>query len=832
MGLLLTPPTDDDEHKTNDKKRKRSQVKKTRFRIRLIFGMKHGITQSNINSDDDSDKEEQWECWIPRSRLFPDRSNNRSEKQTDATSDSGSSSTPHYTNEIAEDLHYVSTTKLINSTIVNLVGGNTVGNASVVTSSFHETLILIKVWALQRGFLRGHDAFTTTTLAVLLVYLYRTKSIGRRMGSMQAFTAFMKFWSETDWLGEDTLSASTCVPSGACTKAEVVLQRKVRMKAAFVIPEEGRTESQTIDCCEQSRLYLKDVRGGSSGNETLLDGYKLHYTSASSNFTVCGSHHDSPVLLDPTMTINYLARLSPSFVRESRAEAHTALVAIHGHEREEAGGGAFRKLFLQTNRFWTRYDAYLRIPMSRVPKLVNAGSKKKRPKDKGGAKSNDNRVWGKDIDDLGYNESVCRGVVEVLSLALGERITAIRALTSGNGDIRNSSSEPAEDTATECIIDSDQYLAAPIRGTATNHAYGADLSTRSPEPPVLGLNQRDQYMVIALRMDPNASRRIVDRGPPAEDIEGSDAFVSLWGEKMAQIRRFQDGAIVRAVVWNTPSINSSRAECTRYSNDDKLIGGIVEKIIQHIVEQHFAYGANSKLASFELRNLVSFIDGVTSEKPSIFSNSMALHKNVILAFDSLSDFLRRNSANNIDIGNGKQTSRLGLPLSIDEVEPLSPCLRYSSLFPPTPHPCLGGVSSVSGGKVSGVVTGEPILIQIRFQTNNKWPSNLNAMGAAKCAMLIQLAEGIEKMKTERSSSEDMASFDGPMDNTPGYLIIGYRGYAWRIVVRADQELRMLKGLKNPTQEAKQLQKVSIKLDHCYFLLIITNLTERVNICRV
>ena len=152
---------------------------------------------------------------------------------------------------------------------------------------------------------------------------------------------------------------------------------------------------------------------------------------------------------------------------------------------------------------------------------------------------------------------------------------------------------------------------------------------------------------------------------------------------------------------------------------------------------------------------------------------------------------------------------------IDEIEPLSPCVRYSALFPPLPRPLLGG----SGGdvlgpdkrKVSGVNVGLPILVQIRFKGTSKWPASLNAMGAAKCAMLIQLAEGIDKMKRERGSAgtvdEDLASFDGPMDVTPKHLDIGYRGYSWRIIVRADQELRMLRGLRNPTEEAKALRLV-------------------------
>ena len=165
-----------------------------------------------------------------------------------------------------------------------------------------------------------------------------------------------------------------------------------------------------------------------------------------------------------------------------------------------------------------------------------------------------------------------------------------------------------------------------------------------------------------------------------------------------------------------------------------------------------------------------------------------------------------------------------MPLAIDEVEPLSPCLRYSALFPPIPHPLLGG----SGGdvlgsdkrKVSGANVGSPILVQIRFEGTSKWPASLNAMGAAKCAMLIQLADGIDKMKRGRGSAgtvdDDLGSFDGPMDVTPKHLDIGYRGYSWRIVVRADQELRMLRGLRNPTEEAKALRLVRDIQLICFF----------------
>jgi U3 small nucleolar RNA-associated protein 22 len=409
--------------------------------------------------------------------------------------------------------------------------------------------------------------------------------------------------------------------------------------------------------------------------------------------------------------------------------------------------------------------------------------------------------------------------VEVLNRALGDRITAVRAFTSGNGDVRKDtspSSQSMENISTKAIADSDQFVAVPIRGgssSATSAAicgFAAKLRERPPEPPVR-LNQDDPCLVVGLRIDPDASRRIVDRGPPAENVEGSSAFTTLWGDH-AQLRRFQDGAIVRAVVWNlsTFSRNSVVEAMPQFAGMDRSMGGIVEKVVQRIIELHFTDSAfmkagKAKQVSFELRNMVGFVDGVlSSPEPSPVSDSFTLHKNVMSAFDSLAAFLRENSISAVDNSSGKErtVSRLGLPLKIEEVEPLSPVLRYSSLFPPLPHPLLGGIDlGIDKRKVSGAVVGSPVLIQIRFQGSSRWPSSLNAMGAAKCAMLIRLAEGIEKMK----QSENLDEFDGPIDVTPTYLDIGYRGYSWRIIVRADEELRMLKNLRNPTAEAKSLR---------------------------
>ena len=200
--------------------------------------------------------------------------------------------------------------------------------------------------------------------------------------------------------------------------------------------------------------------------------------------------------------------------------------------------------------------------------------------------------------------------------------------------------------------------------------------------------------------------------------------------------------------------------------------------------------------------MLSIVDGIAvapgndNYNDATFADPVSAHRNVMKVFESLADFFRRNSMP--PYPGSKDKSKLGLPLAIDAVEPLSPCLRYSELFPPIPHPFLGGkrIGGAAGNKkVSGAIVSDPILIQLRFGPSSKWPSDLKAMGAAKTAMLIQLCNGIESMgKTNHG-------FDGPILVTPNYAELGYKGHCFRILIRADPELRMLRNLHNPTREA-------------------------------
>jgi U3 small nucleolar RNA-associated protein 22 len=51
-----------------------------------------------------------------------------------------------------------------------------------------------------------------------------------------------------------------------------------------------------------------------------------------------------------------------------------------------------------------------------------------------------------------------------------------------------------------------------------------------------------------MQVDPAAALRAVDTGPSADQAAAAAAFRAFWGER-AELRRFADGQICEAVVW-------------------------------------------------------------------------------------------------------------------------------------------------------------------------------------------------------------------------------------------------------------------------------------------
>lgn len=348
------------------------------------------------------------------------------------------------------------------------------------------------------------------------------------------------------------------------------------------------------------------------------------------------------------------------------------------------------------------------------------------------------RIDAKSIGAASINtdDSVSNDMMEKLNLALGDRVSEIRIH-------KESSTFPIS-------------------------KLGEDLPTSS-------------NIVIGFNVNPDTSFRVVDRGPPSSDTEGVEAFRSLWGDR-AELRRFKDGAIVYAVIWE---LNKG------YSNEATWQAGIIKAIALHILQTHFC---PCKIRSPSLDNMTSLVDGIPNNAVySLFTDPMEAHRSVLKAFEHFATLLRSKTAKNIsDEDSNDLRSALGLPLAIDAVEPLDPSLRYAALYPPIPHPLLGGKRQDPSKKVAGAICFDPIRIQVRFATSTKWPTELKAIQAAERAMLIELVNGLDRLDYITQTSV-----------TESYADISYNGYVWRVNVRADPEMNFLRGLNTPSAEAQR-----------------------------
>jgi U3 small nucleolar RNA-associated protein 22 len=754
--------------------------------------------------------------WIPSlMRLLPDRCNLAKHESCSATkissSDEGHTSySVQYNYSLTEDA----------------VHRPVVGTEVEVSSNMQvrHGVALITLWCRQRGFYILNQGFHDDVIAILVLYLIYSKRIplSRNIQPLSVLTSFLTLLSETQWL----------LPTPTTMSKEGQPKQSPR-RTVLIMPESiGQSRTVTISQSELAQRYKDMVQ------EDLARRKKksLHEPEVSMNplpttlldFYESTNAITTPVLLNSTLQHNFLFRISPSLMRRAQQYAVRSLSCLHPTASSTplytiSHTNPFLHLFDSRNDFtvlnpitqsnlpthmnaetWssfcTQYDAYLRIPLSDIDSQQNIRSMGTDP-------NSWLYHWSNDIADVGCEEALVRGLLRTLRKALQDRILDIHAIIMTEED---------RDASIESM-------------------------TPSPAP------QNEKYIMLGLAINPDTCYRVVDRCHTAvSDINDtfSDAsvavqeFISLWGHK-AELRRFKDGVIVHAVIWDETSTvsnndlitNETSSIYVQYHNDDTWQGGIVERIVRHILKMHFLKDDVTSIPQFAMRDILSMVDGVASPKvllesfgkllplPSspILTNPMLSHRSIMKAFESLSEWLQKNSIPTIPVPGSATAmkSLLGIPLSIDRVEPTSPALRYASLYPPMPHPLLSSGSStlatsknLSGKKrCSGAIPSDPIDFQICFAPSSRWPNDLKAIGAAKTAMLIEIVDGIEKLKKSGDADSICCHFDERSSMvTPSYAIICFMGYVFRMTIKADREIRILRDLQNPSGDASRLLK--------------------------
>jgi U3 small nucleolar RNA-associated protein 22 len=204
-------------------------------------------------------------------------------------------------------------------------------------------------------------------------------------------------------------------------------------------------------------------------------------------------------------------------------------------------------------------------------------------------------------------------------------------------------------------------------------------------------NVRD--VTIGILLDPEASLRAVEHGPPGNDQESVDKFRKLWGEK-AQLKRFKDGSINESVTFDCDDTLEQRALITC-------------KMAAFLLSRHFSLKTSEMIYWAGLGGRFLKAPGLES-----FINSF---NPVMNAYQTLSKQLR---------------SLRELPLSVSSLIPASDTLYYSSAMIPQPHTFENPLRT-------------PIDVLIQLETSSRWPNDLEAMAMMKTAFYVRIAELIQ-----------------------------------------------------------------------------------------
>uniref|UniRef100_A0A8C9XKN0 Nucleolar protein 6 n=1 Tax=Sander lucioperca TaxID=283035 RepID=A0A8C9XKN0_SANLU len=214
---------------------------------------------------------------------------------------------------------------------------------------------------------------------------------------------------------------------------------------------------------------------------------------------------------------------------------------------------------------------------------------------------------------------------------------------------------------------------------------------------------------------PELAASALERGPPADSPKAAE-FRQLWGSR-SELRRFQDGAITEAVLWDGESMCQKRL--------------VPRQIITHLLQLH------ADIPESSVRYVGAMVDDVIktgSELPSTGEEESLL---VVQSYDDLSRKLWRLE---------------GLPLSITAVQGAHPALRYTQVFPPLPlkldysffdrEKTSRSLVPKEGKPCPAYIT--PITVICHMEGSGKWPHDRLAIRHIRTAFHIRLGELLKK----------------------------------------------------------------------------------------
>ncbi|XP_075416145.1 nucleolar protein 6 [Tenrec ecaudatus] len=263
-------------------------------------------------------------------------------------------------------------------------------------------------------------------------------------------------------------------------------------------------------------------------------------------------------------------------------------------------------------------------------------------------------------------------------------------------------------------------------------------------------------LTLGLLLQPEGLTSVLEMGPEADQPEAA-AFRKLWGPR-SELRRFQDGAIREAVVWEAASMAQKRL--------------IPQQVVTHLLAHH------ADIPETCVHYVGSFLDALIQGPKETSSTGEEALASVVRCYDELSRLL---------------WGLEGLPLTVSAVQGVHPVLRYTEVFPPTPAwPAYSYYERLR--KQASLVPRpdkpcpayvEPMTVVCHLEGSGQWPQDAEAVRRVRAAFQLRLAE----ILTQQHGLQCRA--------TATHTDVLKDGFVFRVRVAYQREPQLLREMRSP-----------------------------------
>lgn len=246
---------------------------------------------------------------------------------------------------------------------------------------------------------------------------------------------------------------------------------------------------------------------------------------------------------------------------------------------------------------------------------------------------------------------------------------------------------------TEGLNDRVKLVRVIWRNTPSECFIENGLSAFSSEPLLIGISINSLEKAF----------RVVDIGPNPENKDEALKFRKFWGE-IAELRRFKDGRIAESVVWKSE-------QWERHL--------IIKTIAEYVLIRHL---------SLLKENITHIVDQLDFSLVHGATDPISYSASLLEAFEDLSKRLRAIE---------------DIPLKVSTVQPLDSAFRFTSVYPPEPHPLANekaGRLRLSRFTPSCI---QPLEVMIQLEGSGNWPMDEAAIEKTKCAFLLKIGQSLE-----------------------------------------------------------------------------------------